>query len=396
MNTAISSAISGVGSSIHTPVDTVVTAKGVNSAGRLDKMIMLIESVGLYRFDAESTAVSNDTTIIRPTDVASDAAAGRWLKMSSILTDHSLLNNILGNGEYHLSLTERDKLTGIAVGANNYVHPNHTGDVTSVGGGATTIVASAVTNSKLANMAANTVKGSVAGGAPIDLTASQLKTILALSTSDISGFAVAALAAAPAETVGTLGSLLGSSAVSSIADTDYVNFLTGTTIKKFLWSSLYGAVFSKVSGDVTIGSTGVSAIGSSKVVTSMIADNNVTLSKIEDIATASFLGRTTAGTGNTEVLTTSQAKTLLGLNTNNLSQRSYRVSPTGTINGANTDFTISALVLSGTEEVYMDGILMNAGAGNDYTIVYGATTTITFIGSSIPVTGNVILVNYSV
>jgi hypothetical protein len=68
-------------------------------------MIMLIENLGLYRFDAEMIVASNDNTIIRPTDVATDAAAGRWIKISSTVTDDNL-SNILGNGTYHLSLAE--------------------------------------------------------------------------------------------------------------------------------------------------------------------------------------------------------------------------------------------------------------------------------------------------
>jgi hypothetical protein len=68
-------------------------------------MIMLIENLGLYRFDAEMIVASNDNTIIRPTDVATDAAAGRWIKISSTVTDHDNLSNI-GNGTYHLSLAE--------------------------------------------------------------------------------------------------------------------------------------------------------------------------------------------------------------------------------------------------------------------------------------------------
>ena len=63
---------------------------------------------------------------------------------------------------------------------NKYVHPNHTGDVTSVADGAQTIAANAVTNAKLADMANATIKGRVTAGAgdPEDLTATQVRTIL--------------------------------------------------------------------------------------------------------------------------------------------------------------------------------------------------------------------------
>jgi hypothetical protein len=47
------------------------------------------------------------------------------------------------------------KLDGIDAGANLYTHPNHTGDVTSVGDGAQTIANNAVTNAKLADMSAS-------------------------------------------------------------------------------------------------------------------------------------------------------------------------------------------------------------------------------------------------
>lgn len=41
---------------------------------------------------------------------------------------------------------EKTKLAGIATGANNYVHPNHTGDVTSNGDGVTAIAAGVIVN----------------------------------------------------------------------------------------------------------------------------------------------------------------------------------------------------------------------------------------------------------
>lgn len=65
--------------------------------------------------------------------------------------------------------------------------------------------------------------------------------------------------------------------------------------------------------------------------------------------------------------------------------------PTGTVNGSNTTFTLAFTPTSGTEEVFVNGVLQNAGAGNDYTISGG---TITFLTGSIPQTGDVILVSY--
>lgn len=59
-----------------------------------------------------------------------------------------------------------------------------------------------------------------------------------------------------------------------------------------------------LTGDVT------SSAGS---VSTTIANNAVSLAKLADIATASFLGRNTAGTGDPEVLSIATAKTMLGL-----------------------------------------------------------------------------------
>jgi hypothetical protein len=68
-----------------------------------------------------------------------------------------------------------------------------------------------------------------------------------------------------------------------------------------------------------------------------------------------------------------------------------RETPTGTINGTNATFTLAATPVAGTEQVYVNGIQQNSGAGNDYTI---STNTITFLAGAIPQTGDVVKVTY--
>ena len=63
---------------------------------------------------------------------------------------------------------------------NNYSHPNHTGDVTSTGDGATVIGANKVTNGMLAQVATGTIKGRLTAstGNVEDLTAANVRSII--------------------------------------------------------------------------------------------------------------------------------------------------------------------------------------------------------------------------
>jgi len=498
LNTAIANAISGVGGAIHVPVADLAAAKAVVAAGRSDKMIMLIETLGLYRFDAQAMDVSNDATIIRPTDVASDAAAGRWLKMSSTLTDHSLLSNVLGNGQYHLSLTERDKLTGIATNANNYTHPNHSGHVVSTGDGATTIQANVVTVAMMASAAVSstatintlalrdgsgnigfnnlrngyTTTATAAGTTTFVVgstflqffTGSAAQTItlpvtntLVLghqfrvynnSTGVITVNATAAangvvtlapnteaiftckeLTATPTAAswdVKYIASNVSSGKVMTINnsiifaatdDTRTLNIGTGGTLNTGAFADR--AVAAITSGTITgitdlavaDGGTGVSslsgiAFGNGTAAFSVASAAQIVAAigatTVQKATTAAAVANAlTAGTGITSsgTFTGAAARTFSFDSTwgdTRYRNRSYRATPVGTVNGTNAAFTIAALILSGTEEVFINGVLMNGGAGNDYTIAYAATSTITFIGTAIPSAGDVILVNYSV
>ena len=120
-----------------------------------------------------------------------------------------------------MSADDKTKLTGIAENANNYTHPNHSGDVTSVGDGATTIADDAVTNAKLANMAANTIKGRITAstGDPEDLTATQVRTIINVADgAEVNQNAFSTVAVS------------GQSNVVADSKTDTLTFVAGTNI----------------------------------------------------------------------------------------------------------------------------------------------------------------------
>jgi hypothetical protein len=66
-----------------------------------------------------------------------------------------------------------------------------------------------------------------------------------------------------------------------------------------------------------------------------------------------------------------------------------RESPVGVINGINTIFTLSNIPSPNTEQVFLNGVLMNSGNGNDYTINGNVITFLRQIQSD-----DIILVNY--
>ena len=83
-----------------------------------------------------------------------------WVIVNKNLDDASIKAAYENNADTNaFTDDEKTKLTGIADDANNYVHPNHSGDVTSVADGAQTIVAEAVTLAKMAHMATASLLG---------------------------------------------------------------------------------------------------------------------------------------------------------------------------------------------------------------------------------------------
>lgn len=89
----------------------------------------------------------------------------------------------VGNSTYnelYIWNVETSAWTNIGSMQNPYVHPNHSGDVVSVGDGATTIGNNKVTNAKLAQVANSTIKGRKSSGTGNveDLTPADVRTML--------------------------------------------------------------------------------------------------------------------------------------------------------------------------------------------------------------------------
>lgn len=97
-------------------------------------------------------------------DITVSASGATWTidnsavtlpKMADMATASLLGRNTAGTGAPEvLSTSTARSLLNVADGANNYSHPNHTGDVTSTGDGATTIANDAVTYAKIQNISA--------------------------------------------------------------------------------------------------------------------------------------------------------------------------------------------------------------------------------------------------
>lgn len=136
---------------------------------------------GQYLWDSvgKQIYVHNGTTWIAITSLTSNSATNAILAQVATATIKGRITAGTGNVE-DLTAGNVRSIINVADGANNYSHPNHSGDVTSSGDGATTIANAAVTNAKLANVATATIKGrkTAATGAVEDLTASDVRTLL--------------------------------------------------------------------------------------------------------------------------------------------------------------------------------------------------------------------------
>jgi hypothetical protein len=164
--------------------------------------------------------------------------------------------------------------------------------------------------------------------------------------------------------------------------------LSGTNVT----GTLAAARFPALTGDVTTSAGSLATtLANDAVTTSKILNSNVTLSKIQNIATATFLGRNTAGSGVIEELSPAIAKSMLSLsktdvglgNVENTALSTWAGSTnittlgtiaTGTWNGNVINPTYGGTgVNNGSRTITLGGNLTTSGAFNTTLTATGAT-----------------------
>jgi hypothetical protein len=165
---------------------------------------------------------------------------------------------------------------------------------------------------------------------------------------------------------------LTGSTFSISTDNSLTAYAGGSTPSLIVKLNPSGAISTQSTGlTVNVDGSTITINGSDELAVGTIAPSNISLTTGDIIVGVSGVGAATTWS------TFSAAHFVI------------RETPSGSINGSNTTFTLANTPITGTEEVFLNGLLQNEGGSNDYTIS-GATITY----NTAPQTGDELLVNY--
>lgn len=171
--------LDGVTSGIQAQIDGKADSAHTHAAADIISGVFLAARIPTHTGDVTGqtalTIAANAVSLAKMADMATASFLGRNTAAT-------------GNPEV-LSASIARAILNVANGANAYVHPNHSGDVTSVADGAQTIANNAVSLAKMADMATASFLGrnTVAAGDPEVLSATIARAILGVeagSTAD--------------------------------------------------------------------------------------------------------------------------------------------------------------------------------------------------------------------
>jgi len=265
-----------------------------------------------------------------------------------------------------LTSADKTKLDGIATGANLYTHPNHSGDVVSVADGATTIATNVVSNTKLAQAPANTLKGNNTGSPAnvLDLTVSEVKALLSIAATDVSNTAAGNIASTTVQAA--INELDGEKQVNLQFQEEGTNLGTSGTVNVINFT---GATItaSRSGNTLTVDVAGGGGGGATNL--SVANRTSTTLDVASDTGTDATIPQ--ASTTEAGLLTASDKVKLNSTTGTNTGDQTSIVGITGTKAQFDTAVTDGNFLYVGDISQYTDELAQDAiGAMVDSTLVY--------------------------
>jgi hypothetical protein len=416
--TGLQTALDGKAATVHTHVIGDVTGLQTALDGKVDENASITGATKTkITYDAKGlvTAGADATTA----DIA-DSNDKRYVTEA----EKTKLSNLSGT-----NTGDQNLFSTIAVSGQSSVVADGTGDTLTLVAGSNVTITTDATTDTITIAASGGGGGSVAWGGITGTLSNQTDLQSALDGKVDENTAITGATKTKitydAKGLVTAGA---DATTADIADSTNRRYVTDAQ------QTVIGNTSGTNTGDQTITLTGDVTGSGTGSFAATIANDSVTNAKLANMATATIKGRTTAGSGDPEDLTSAQATTLLdtfttslkglapasgGGTTNFLRADGTWAAPSGgggggntqiyidqtpdngaygllsgLINGTNSLFTVSqGTYVSGTLVVALDGIVLTQGASQDYVETSPASGTFTL--SFAPPTGSVLTCWYN-